>query len=532
MTEPAFCTGITAVFRIRNLYTVYCIITICPLQDAISTMNLLAEFKPKGDEPNVVKMLEVCSRAASIYSRRCDKLPLCLASDAPPPARFCSDAAASAAKAEGVEGQDENLPASQESLATALGRTVDNFLQQLDEQNGKAAGTGTGAPQNVCPTPSAFNADLPAEPKGSMPMPGDPVPNASGTIPAKGHDSTIMTEQTHTKDHGQPCETCEINFDIRTSTGQSAEHEHEHMHPHQPDDASSVAGPGSDAAGGSVTSAADAFAAVPGPTFPENLFQCSDDDKDQSSDDAAQSLAKRLLQQMKHPRATAKSAVEALDYVPDLLGKIFNTSRSGRSGKPWDDLLVEDDEDAIMTRLNDLADDLSSRTTSIAFAGVAAHDVTDRCLAQFLSGVLGRQVCPPKSQWLIEKSSACQEELMILHSADHNPAIYSSDADRPCMYSDIMQFWRPEIKEIVDCLMASPHLAIETMATLLVECRAVKLTGWCNTHGKYCQLRPCSRHSAGSVCTPYSSQGNQLALNDASVLFLLCWNLACSQSQR
>lgn len=187
----------------------------------------------------------------------------------------------------------------------------------------------------------------------------------------------------------------------------------------------------------------------------------------------------------------------------------------------------DDDFNDIFVFLEQLANDLSNRTTSIAFSGVAAHDVSDRWLALFLSGVLGRFVSPPKSVWLIEKSSACQDELKLLHSFQHNPAIYTSLDDQPCVFSDIMQFWRPELREIIEGLTNSPHLSVECLATLLMERRAVRLTGNCVVHGRFCRLKACARHSSGSVCTPYSTQGSQLSLNDVSVLYLLCWFLSC-----
>lgn len=222
-----------------------------------------------------------------------------------------------------------------------------------------------------------------------------------------------------------------------------------------------------------------------------------------------------LLNALKHPRALTTSLHEALDFVPDLLGKALQTLGVD----------MENDED-IISSLSCLASEMSSRTTSIAFAGIAAHDVSDRLVCQWLSLLLEKPVCPPVSVWHIEKDSACQAELQILHSHQHNPMIYANQAAEPCLFENIDEFWRPEIREIIDVLKRKPWLALETLAPLLVERRAVRLTAHCKIHGRVCKLKSCSRHSCGSVCTPYSSQGLQQGLADVSVLYLLAWLLS------
>ena len=149
--------------------------------------------------------------------------------------------------------------------------------------------------------------------------------------------------------------------------------------------------------------------------------------------------------------------------------------------------------------LDSLADTLTARTTSIAFAGVAAHDCVDRLLADFLSKQLGRLVKPPQSMYHIEYSASCQEELKLLHSSSSNPCLYSKLADEPCLFSDIHAFWRPEVVPLLENLQMKPWLAPEVLADLLMECRAVRLSAHCKRHNKVCKLRPSDRHSCGSV---------------------------------
>ena len=149
--------------------------------------------------------------------------------------------------------------------------------------------------------------------------------------------------------------------------------------------------------------------------------------------------------------------------------------------------------------LDSLADTLSARTTSIAFAGVAAHDCVDRLLADVLSKQLGRLVKPPQSMYHIEYNASCQEELKLLHSSSLNPCLYSKLADEPCLFSDIHAFWRPEVLPLLENLQKKPWLAPEVLADLLMECRAVRLSAPCKRHNKVCKLRPSDRHSCGSV---------------------------------
>lgn len=227
---------------------------------------------------------------------------------------------------------------------------------------------------------------------------------------------------------------------------------------------------------------------------------------------------------MKNYRSSTTSLLGALDYVPDLLGKAIygNPTFLAEFGCNYDKEL--DDED-VLARLSQLAESLSERTTSVAFAGIAAHDVSDRMLATFLGNVLQKKVLPPKSMWLIEKDNHCQAELAVLHSSELNPDVYKSSEESPCRFENIIEFFRPELKEIISALFDAPHLAIETLASLLMERRAVKLSAECKTHGRVCKLQQCHRHSAGSVCTPFSPQGLQQGLGDVSVIYLLAWKL-------
>lgn len=215
------------------------------------------------------------------------------------------------------------------------------------------------------------------------------------------------------------------------------------------------------------------------------------------------------------PKRLTQSLMEGLDFARDfVLMALVSNNPDYQEG---DELGLND--------LESLRINVTHRTTSIAFAGVAAHDVVDRLLAENLSALLQKPVQPPRSLWHIEYNEGCKQELLLFHDKQRNPAIYGDGQPEPCLFQDINSFWRPEVVDIVESCRKKPWLACEVLADLLVSGRAVRLSGWCVRHQKYCRAKCSSRHSSGSVCVAYSTQGLQLGLSDPSVLSLLCWNL-------
>ena len=150
----------------------------------------------------------------------------------------------------------------------------------------------------------------------------------------------------------------------------------------------------------------------------------------------------RDIWQQRQPRRLTTNLMEGLDFVHDFL--LFAKEEHGRSESSCE----HDDFDGF--DLERIAHRLSTRTTSIAFAGVGAHDVVDRLLAQTLSEILGRCVSPPKSLWHIEYNASCQAELLLLHDHELNPTIYKSLDESPCLFGDIHSFWRPEVVPIIE----------------------------------------------------------------------------------
>ena len=116
----------------------------------------------------------------------------------------------------------------------------------------------------------------------------------------------------------------------------------------------------------------------------------------------------------------------------------------------------------------------------------------------------------------VEYDNECQAELKLL----------DSDGDA-CLYGNISDFWRPEIREVVEQLERKPHLAVSVMLPLMREKRAVMRHAWCQRHGSRCFLKGSRTHMAGSSCTAFSRQGAQRGLSDPNVLHLLSWPLGC-----
>ena len=188
-------------------------------------------------------------------------------------------------------------------------------------------------------------------------------------------------------------------------------------------------------------------------------------------------------------RKKTTNLIEGMDFMKDFvqLARLSGLTSCHTDSDPED------------LDLNMLAQALSDRTTSIAFAGIAAHDCVDRLLADYLSKMLGRLVKPPTALWHLDYNSSCQEEIRILHSSAHNSCLYNTVEDEPCIFSDIHTFWRPEVVPIIDSLKSKPWMSVEVLADLLMQCRAVRLSGYCKRHNRNCRLRPSRKHSCGSA---------------------------------
>ena len=91
------------------------------------------------------------------------------------------------------------------------------------------------------------------------------------------------------------------------------------------------------------------------------------------------------------------------------------------------------------------------------------------------------------------------------------------------MFNNISDFWRYELKEVVDQLEKQPALAVSVLLPIMRERRAIRRNARCIRHGVNCFLKCAKSHTAGSSCTAYSRQGLKQGLADPTVIHLLAW---------
>ncbi|CAK9046971.1 Uncharacterized protein (Fragment) [Durusdinium trenchii] len=84
-------------------------------------------------------------------------------------------------------------------------------------------------------------------------------------------------------------------------------------------------------------------------------------------------------------------------------------------------------------------------------------------------------------------------------------------------------FWRDEIKQVIQQLEKNPSMAVDILAPIILEGKAVKDGAYCLNHGKVCKLRVARRHIAGTSCVGFSQKGSGLMLADPSIVHTLCW---------
>ena len=202
---------------------------------------------------------------------------------------------------------------------------------------------------------------------------------------------------------------------------------------------------------------------------------------------------------MKEPNPIASSLAEAFDFWDNCL----------------DVLCAGKDEDECEALLEDLASQLERDTLSTAFSGICAPETAVKTLKFRLGERLGRKLrdFAGKQQHMIEWNTQSLEECKLIAAEDAS-----------CVFGDIGQFFRKELLEsVIPELHKKPHTAIQTLKPLILSNRAVGTKGYCLVHNKYCCLKSCKRHMAGTSCKPFSRRGVQLGTNDGDMIYTLCW---------
>ena len=167
-----------------------------------------------------------------------------------------------------------------------------------------------------------------------------------------------------------------------------------------------------------------------------------------------------------------------------------------------------DGEDLVL----DVWSALQSDSLSTAFSGVEAAGAAVNGLRSTWAARTGLELGPIKILHQVEWNSACLKELL--------PSARLHDT---CCFENIVQFFRPEIKDTVERCLQQPQLAVEILSPLLAAGRATCREAWCVTHKKVCQVQPANRHVAGTSCKPYSRKGSRMGQTDPEVVFTLAW---------
>ena len=91
------------------------------------------------------------------------------------------------------------------------------------------------------------------------------------------------------------------------------------------------------------------------------------------------------------------------------------------------------------------------------------------------------------------------------------------------MAFNFQDFWRPELRGLVEQVYKRPAMAIEMLGPIIAEGRAIRDEAFCLRHKKKCKIRTARRHIAGLPCVGYSRKGTQLLCEDPSVIHALVW---------
>lgn len=159
-----------------------------------------------------------------------------------------------------------------------------------------------------------------------------------------------------------------------------------------------------------------------------------------------------------------------------------------------------------------ILDAMNSDSFSTAFSGVEASATGMNMLRHAWCKKLDIPFVRQPVDYQIEWNKDCIAELL--------PDCKLHDT---CLFTNIASFYRDELKDTIDHLVQHPHMAVEVLAPLIAERKAMKTHAWCVTHGKECQVRPCRRHIAGTSCKPWSRKGSGLGSEDPEILFTLAW---------
>ena len=224
-----------------------------------------------------------------------------------------------------------------------------------------------------------------------------------------------------------------------------------------------------------------------------------------SAPDGLQGTSDINTEKAAKPQSEPKTTVRSLKEAFEFWDFCFDVLCHGK------------DEEESQEVLESLASELREDSMSTAFSGVGAPETAKAVLLNRLGNRLGRELSvnqhAARIQHSIEWFTPSTEECKL-----------TADLHDSCVFSDIGQFYRPELLEdTIPSLLAKPAMAFQVLMPLIMSNRAVCTKGWCVRHQKYCSLKTNKRHTAGTSCRGYSRRGAQLGNTDTDVIYSLCW---------
>ncbi len=169
-------------------------------------------------------------------------------------------------------------------------------------------------------------------------------------------------------------------------------------------------------------------------------------------------------------------------------------------------------------------------TTSTAFSGVGTPEVADEVIAATAATFLdnewqdswGERPQTPtfRCEFAVDKSTACQEELLVLPGGPKH------------VFENIAEFCPQEGRRMYGLVKGTPA---ETDNSKLEEALLVthrpKLRAGCVACGMPCLLRRCDVHTAGSPCTDHSTLGLQAKFAGKNAKHFYLWASLCKLLQ-
>ena len=150
--------------------------------------------------------------------------------------------------------------------------------------------------------------------------------------------------------------------------------------------------------------------------------------------------------------------------------------------------------DEILWRMDD---GLKHTTVSTAFSGIDAPGTALEIIRFGVAAKLGLQSPPraPTHLHAVENFAQSQHELRM------------HPAGPQCIFRDICEFFVPDVKRIMkEKKKAGTPLTYADMKPSIQSGRAMQRKAYCIVHGKKCEATMAMHHTAGTMCTAFSSQ--------------------------